>query len=129
MKIIYGNSYSDERGTLKFVNDFNMSSVVRMYNIEPRIGVVRAWQGHKFETKWFYVIKGSFLVKIMNMDSLHVDEYKLNSVEPKVLKIPGGNYNGFEAIETGSILVVFSDFDLQQSKEDDLRVDVDQYPW
>jgi dTDP-4-dehydrorhamnose 3,5-epimerase len=129
VKVICGNSHSDERGTLKFVNDFNMSSVVRMYNIEPRIGAVRAWQGHKFETKWFYVIKGSFLVKIMNMDSHHVDIYKLNSVEPKVLRIPGGNYNGFEAIETGSILVVFSDFDLQQSKEDDYRVDVDQYPW
>lgn len=129
MKVINGDVFSDYRGKLKSINDFNMYSIVRMYSIESELGVIRAWQGHKLETKWFYVIKGSFLVKTMNMDSHQVGVYKLNSVEPKVLKIPGGNYNGFEASEAGSILIVFSDFDLQQSKEDDYRVGIDQYPW
>lgn len=129
MKVFNGEVFSDYRGKLKSINDFNMCSIVRMYSIESKLGVVRAWQGHKLETKWFYVIKGSFLVKTMNMDSHQVDVYKLNSVEPKVLKISGGNYNGFEASEAGSILIVFSDFDLQQSKEDDYRVGIDQYPW
>lgn len=45
------------------------------------------------------------------------------------MKIPGGNYNGFKALEAGRILMVYSDFDLQQSKEDDFSVGIDQYPW
>lgn len=129
MKVINGDVFTDDRGILKSVNDFNMSSVVRMYSIEPNLGIIRAWQGHKFETKWFYVVKGSFLVKTMSMDSNHVNEYKLSSTEPKILKIPGGNYNGFEALEVGSILMVYSDFDLQQSKDDDFRLSIDKYSW
>lgn len=129
MQVINGDVYSDNRGTLKSVNDFNMSSVVRMYSIEPKLGIIRAWQGHKFETKWFYVVKGSFLVKTMSMDTSYICEYQLSSTEPKILKIPGGNYNGFEALELGSILMVYSSFDLQQSKDDDYRVGIDKYPW
>lgn len=129
MQVIDGDVYSDNRGTLKSVNDFNMSSVVRMYSIEPKLKVIRAWQGHKVETKWFYAVKGSFLVKIMNMKTLQINEYKLNSIEPKILKIPGDNYNGFEALEVGSILMVYSDFNLQQSKDDDYRVGIDEYLW
>lgn len=129
MQVINGDVYSDNRGTLKSVNDFNMSSVVRMYSIEPKLGIIRAWQGHKLETKWFYVVKGSFFVKTMSMDSNHVNEYQLSGLEPKVLKIPGGNYNGFEALEAGSILIVYSDFDLKESKDDDFRLSIDQYPW
>lgn len=129
MNVINGDVFSDYRGKLKSINDFNMSSIVRMYSIESELGIIRAWQGHKLETKWFYVIKGSFLVKTMNMDSRQVDVFKLNSDEPKVLKIPVGNYNGFEALQAESILIVFSNFDLQQSKEDDYRLGIDQYPW
>jgi dTDP-4-dehydrorhamnose 3,5-epimerase len=129
MRLIRGDVFSDNRGTLKSVNDFNMSSILRMYSIEPNFGAIRAWQGHKLETKWFYVVKGSFLVKTMNMETLHVHQYQLSSIEPKVLEITGGNFNGFEALEAGSILTVYSDFDLQKSKSDDFRVGIDQYPW
>jgi len=58
--VIEGNIHRDERGVVRFVNDFDMKKVVRMYCIKPKLGVVRAWQGHKRETKWFYVAKGSF---------------------------------------------------------------------
>lgn len=129
MQVINGDVFSDNRGTLKSVNDFNMSSVVRMYSIEPKLGVVRAWQGHKLETKWFYVVKGSFMVKTMNMETNYVNEYQLISDVPQILKIPCGNYNGFEALEAGSILMVYSDFDLKESKDDDFRLSIDQYPW
>jgi len=129
MKVINGNVFTDDRGILKSINDFNMSSIVRMYSIEPKLEIIRAWQGHKIETKWFYAVKGSFLVKIMNMETLHVDEYQLSGLEPKVLEISGGNYNGFQALEAGSILMVYSDFDIQKSKVDDYRVTIDQYPW
>jgi len=126
---IIGNIHKDERGTVRFVNDFDMTQVVRMYCIEPKLGVIRAWQGHKKETKWFYAAKGSFLVKTLQMDTLVKKEYHLNDTESKVLEIPGGHYNGFEALEEGSVLMVFSDFGLEESKGDDFRESLDKIKW
>lgn len=129
MKLIYGNIFSDNRGILKFLNDFDMSQIVRMYTIEPKLGVVRAWQGHKFETKWFYVAKGRILVKTLHMETKEINQFQLNNTEPKILEINGGYYNGFESLDADSILIIYSDFDLQKSKKDDFRVGIDQYPW
>jgi len=127
--IIKGNSHTDSRGTVRFVNDFDMSRVVRMYCIEPQMGVIRAWQGHKKETKWFFVAKGSFLVKTVDMVSREKEGYLLQDGISDVLEIPGGFYNGFEAKEEGSVLMVFSDFDLKASQADDFRESVDQIFW
>lgn len=129
MRVIEGNLHRDERGVVRFVNDFDMSRVVRMYCIEPKLGVIRAWQGHQKETKWFYVAKGSFLVKTIHMDILEKKEYHLKDTESKVLEIPGGHYNGFEALEEGSVLMVFSDVGLEVSKEDDFRESVEVIKW
>ncbi|RZS98469.1 WxcM-like domain-containing protein [Cecembia calidifontis] len=129
MRVIEGNLHRDERGVVRFVNDFDMSRVVRMYCIEPKLGVIRAWQGHQKETKWFYAAKGSFLVKTINMDTLEKKEYHLKDTESKVLEIPGGHYNGFEALEEGSVLMVFSDVGLEVSKEDDFRESVEVIKW
>ncbi|MDP3929955.1 MAG: hypothetical protein Q8R57_13110 [Bacteroidota bacterium] len=126
---IEGNIHQDERGGVRFVNDFDMSDVVRMYCIEPKLGVVRAWQGHKDERKWFYVAKGRVLVKTFAMESLNKVEYVLTSSESNVLEIGGGYYNGFEALEEGSVLMVFSDFNLEQSKIDDYRETVENIKW
>ncbi len=129
MGLIEGNIHLDERGGVRFVNDFDMSDVVRMYCIEPKYGVVRAWQGHKVERKWLYVSKGKFLVKTLAMESLIKVEYLLTSSESNVLEIGGGYYNGFEALEEGSVLMVFSDFNLEQSKKDDYRETVENIKW
>lgn len=101
-----------------------------MYRIEPKLGVVRAWQGHKKETKWFHVIKGKILVKIrdMNNGKLVASEV-LEANPPMVLKINPGHYNGFEALEDESILLVFSDLSLQASKEDDYRISTEKINW
>lgn len=127
--LIKGNTYKDHRGILSFVNDFDMSKVVRMYSIEPNINVIRAWQGHMKETKWFYVTKGSFLVKIVKMNTRKIFNFRLTSNETQVLEISGGYYNGFEALEKGSVLMVFSDFSLQESKNDDYRESLENMPW
>ncbi|MCC5917070.1 MAG: WxcM-like domain-containing protein [Cryomorphaceae bacterium] len=129
MKVIEGNLHSDERGVVRFVNDFDMTQVKRMYCIEPKMGVIRAWQGHKKETKWFYAAKGSFLVKTIEMSSLVKNDYLLNDTESNVIEIPGGHYNGFEALEEGSVLMVFSDFGLEESKEDDFRESLENIQW
>ena len=124
-----GNTHTDLRGTVRFVNDFDMTQVVRMYCIEPKVGVIRAWQGHKHETKWFYAVKGSFLVKTINMNLKEKMEYQLIDLEPKVLEISGGHYNGFVSLEEGSVLMVFSDFELVDSKRDDFRESLENINW
>lgn len=129
MVLIKGNLHVDERGVVRYVNGFDMSRVVRMYSIDPKFGVIRAWQGHQKETKWFYAAKGSFLVKTITMDALEKKEYFLKDNESNVLEIPGGHYNGFVALEEGSVLVVFSDFDLEASKRDDFRESLEKLNW
>jgi len=124
-----GNIHIDGRGTVRFVNDFDMTRVVRMYCIEPKLGVIRAWQGHKKETKWFYVTNGSFIVKTINMETGSRKEYKMNASESNVLEVPGGHYNGFEAVEEGSVLMVFSNFNLEDSKNDDYREALHKISW
>lgn len=129
MKIIDGNLHRDCRGAVRFVNDFDMSQVVRMYFIEPKLGVIRAWQGHKRETKWFCAAHGDFLVKTINMNTFEKKEYNLKATESKVLEISGGHYNGLEALEEGSVLIVFSDVDLDSSKADDFRESIENLKW
>jgi dTDP-4-dehydrorhamnose 3,5-epimerase len=128
--IIEGDIHVDHRGTVRFVNDFNMSEVIRMYSIEPKINTIRAWQGHQKETKWFFVAKGSFLIQTVEIDQPKQRlQLTMHDGESKVLEIPGGHYNGFKALEKNSVLMVFSNFDLKQSKEDDHRETLDALDW
>ena len=56
-----GNQHQDARGKISFINDCDLSKIKRFYVIKPAdTEVVRAWQGHQQEEKWFYVVEGSF---------------------------------------------------------------------
>jgi hypothetical protein len=46
-----------------------------------------------------------------------------------VLERPSRNYNGFEALEEGSVLMVFSDFRLEESKNNDYRETLENINW
>lgn len=134
-KIIHGNIFSDDRGSLSFVNNFSLQPIVRFYEIEPKdTSVIRAWQGHKKESKWFYCTHGSFNIKLVKLDSfenpsenLDVFSYELNSDTPNILFIPGGYANGIKANSEGSKLLIFSNFDLETSKQDDYRYQSDKW--
>ena len=129
MKQVQGGKHTDDRGTLHYFNEFDMSAIKRFYRIDhPDTKVVRAWQGHKIEQKWIYCAKGSFnveLIKIENWDNPRLDEniesYILQASNPVLLHIPGGYVNGFSALEEDSSLIVFSDKTLEESGEDDYR--------
>lgn len=130
MKIIEGSSFQDNRGIIRFINDFDLEKVRRMYLIKPELNVIRAWQGHKKESKWFYVLSGSFQVQTINMlDLNHRQNIILRSNENKVLNIEPGNYNGFLALEDSSQLIVYSDQTLEESKEDDFRLTLEDLKW
>lgn len=130
MKIIEGSSFQDNHGLIRFIIDFDLELIRRMYVIKPELDVIRAWQGHKKESKWFYVLSGSFQVQTINMlDLNHRQDIILRSNENKVLNIEPGNYNGFLALEESSELLVFSDQTLKESKEDDFRLTLEDLKW
>jgi dTDP-4-dehydrorhamnose 3,5-epimerase-like enzyme len=132
--IFLGQIFKDSRGELIAFNEFEMSKISRMYMIIPEPDVVRAWQGHKKETKWFFVIKGSFEIRtIQALDEKNVvleqKKYILKDSDFKVLVLPGGNLNGFKSLKPGSCMQVFSEFNLENGKADDFRIDLDSIPW
>ena len=133
--IIKGAIFEDERGGMRFVNDFDMKEVVRFYEIIPaNIDVIRGWQAHKEEKKWFYCLQGSFIINLVKVDAfddpsaaLRAVPYRISADEPKVLNVPGGYATAFKALQEGSRLQVFSNFDLQASKNDDFRYPLTQW--
>ncbi|MGO3181913.1 MAG: hypothetical protein ACTIJ9_03690 [Aequorivita sp.] len=129
--IINGAKYVDDRGEIRFVNEFETSTFRRCYHItHDRMSVIRAWQGHKKENKAFWVTKGSFLLQWILIDdfkqpneNLKIESSVFNFEEPKVLILPGGIANGFQALEKYSSIMVFSDMSIENSKNDDYRWD------
>lgn len=134
MKIIeQGEDFHDERGRIRFFNAMDLREVRRMYQIRPaNTELIRAWQAHKKEKKWFYCISGAFVINLIDIDnfeapskSIEPIRVELNSSSPKVLMIQGGYANGFRALEENSELLIFSDSDLETSQTDDYRFPVE----
>ncbi len=130
-ELIIGAKHVDKRGTLIFFNELSLEPVKRFYVVEPdNKDTVRAWQGHKKEQKWFYVLSGSFKVVLLKPDNweipgenLDLQEFNLSKDINQILHIPGGFVNGFQALELNSRLMVFSDSTLSKSIADDFRFD------
>lgn len=131
--LIEGNIHADDSGIISFINEFNMTEIKRMYSIVPARNMIRVWQGHQFECKWFYAIEGAFEVKILPTlaigDSLNKTTFHLRSSKQEVLSIPAGYFNGFKALEDNSRLMIFSDRTLEESKSDDIRKTLIELPW
>ncbi|NAY91224.1 dTDP-6-deoxy-3,4-keto-hexulose isomerase [Muricauda sp. JGD-17] len=133
--LIQGDTFTDERGTLRFVNNFDMSEVVRFYEILPKDeDLIRAWQGHQFEKKWFHCISGSFVINLVEIDNfenpsehLTPKRIELSSQPPEILAVPNGYATGIKASVTGSILQVFSNFGLKESAADDHRYPLEKW--
>jgi dTDP-4-dehydrorhamnose 3,5-epimerase-like enzyme len=127
--LIKGNIHTDPRGTIRFVNDFTFDGIKRFYTItHPDTNIIRAWQGHKLETKYFYITKGSFLINWIKIDNwekpstyLKINAHTLSETQSEILIIPPGHINGFKALEPDSTMMVFSDMLLEDSKNDDYR--------
>ncbi len=131
-KIIEGGVYSDERGMVRFVNEFDMSQVKRMYHIiHADEDLIRGWQGHLKESKWFCCVRGSWCINVISFQNGTIStkeairqEFSLDSNESKILYVPGGNITGFKALEKHSGIIVYSDMSVRESKEDDYRFDL-----
>jgi dTDP-4-dehydrorhamnose 3,5-epimerase len=136
-ELIQGYRFADSRGELDFFNSFDLSEIVRMYRIKPAdTNIIRAWQGHRHEQKWFYCLKGSFVVNLLPLSEFTGDPvgnspqiYTLQADLQQILRIPGGYVNGFRAIDSDSELLVFSNMTLEDSKADDYRFDLEDWPF
>jgi len=134
--LLHATKFNDQRGALCAFPGFDLSEVVRMYAIEPAsTSIIRAWQGHIKERKCFWVAAGSFEVQTIPLGADHIPQlnarinWELSASQPAVLTIPGGHLNGFKSLEANSRLLVFSDFDLEASKADDIRFSLEEIPW
>lgn len=127
--IIKGGDFTDHRGFMRFVNDFRFENVKRFYFIKhPDTNVIRAWQGHQFEKKYFYPVAGCFVVAWVKIDDFIapsinlIPEYHILSAhESKIISIPKGYANGLKALEPNSEILIFSDMDLEESVNEKIR--------
>lgn len=132
--IIKGSSHADHRGKLAFNNEFNATSIKRVYTIENiDVTFVRAWQGHKIEQRWFSVMSGSFEIKCIAIDNwenpsreLTCYVYILKSKDLDILHLPNGYVSSIQALEENSKLLVMSDY-LLGEVVDEYRYDVNYF--
>ncbi len=130
IKLIKGGVAVDDRGSIRFVNDFNPTAynILRTYWISNHIiGFVRAWHGHRLEQKGICVVSGSAIVGAVNMETEEVFRYVLSAENPGVLWIPKNYYNGFMPLEENTILMVYSTATLEESMNDDIRQPFDKW--
>ena len=132
---IQGGIAKDNRGQIRFVNDFDMKDVKRFYIIKNTdLDLIRGWRAHKIEKRWFYVLSGSFLISVVKIDNwqnpsrnLIVEDIILNSMDNRILHLPPGNGTAFKALEEDSELLVFADHYLDHSKYDDYSYELSYF--
>jgi len=82
-RLIEGGIAVDDRGCVRFVNDFTFANVVRFYQVQNHnTGFIRAWHGHHKEAKYVYVPKGSAVVKLVSMEE--ADKLKAGTINRAV---------------------------------------------
>lgn len=124
--IISGGRYTDERGTIYFFNDFDMTEVKRFYRITNQYtSIIRAWRGHKIEQRWFNVCKGVFEIKLIEIDNFEEPSQSLKSItviltaeEDSVLHVPAGFATSLRALSADSEVIVFADYGIEHARMD-----------
>lgn len=134
-KIIQGGKFSDQRGTISYVNDFTFTDIERFYIISNSLeNSIRAWQGHKLDAKNFYCLSGSFNIHFIKIDNwenpskdLIIETVLVTESDSKIVHIPGGYENAIESLEENSKLISFSTLPLANVSDDDVRYPSDYW--
>lgn len=135
LSIMTGDIAVDDRGLVRFVNDFDFRGVKRFYQIENlSTDIVRAFHGHAKEGKYAYVVSGSIILCAVYIDNFKkpskknkVERFILSSKKPKIVFIPPHYANGFKALESDTKVIFFSTSTLEESKNDDYRYAFDYW--
>jgi dTDP-4-dehydrorhamnose 3,5-epimerase-like enzyme len=137
-ELLSGGLSVDDRGEVGFVNDFDFADVRRFYTVaNHERGFVRAWHGHRRETKYVFACAGAALVCCVRPDNwdapateLPVHRFVLSERKPAVLRIPSGYVNGFMTLSSATKLMFFSSSTLEDSLSDDIRFPARYWdPW
>ncbi|MFH6999055.1 hypothetical protein ACHRVZ_14045 [Flavobacterium sp. FlaQc-57] len=134
-KIIQGGNFSDNRGTISYVNDFSFANIERFYIISNSDeNPIRAWQGHKLDSKNFYCLSGSFEIYFIKIDNwenpskdLIIETVLVSALDSKIVHIPAGYANAIKSLEKDSKLISFSTLPLANVSEDDVRYPLDYW--
>jgi len=132
---IKGGIAKDNRGQIRFVNDFDMSLVKRFYIIKNSdTELIRGWRAHRIEQRWFYVLSGSFAIDIVKIDNwdqasqdLPLTKEVLKAEDGRVLHLSAGYATAFQALEPNSELLVFADYGIEHAKHDDYTYPLDYF--
>ncbi len=124
--LLKGKKISDDRGTITFNNEFDASSIKRIYTIEnTSLDFVRGWQGHKVEQRWFAAMKGSFQIDIISVDNfenpsnnLPIESNVLTDEVLTYLHVPAGYITAIKALVKDSKLLVLADYALGEVKDE-----------
>jgi dTDP-4-dehydrorhamnose 3,5-epimerase-like enzyme len=135
---VFGNKIVDDRGSVSFVNKLDLRIFKRQYMVQNhQVGFVRAWHGHKNETKIVQAVSGAALVccvKITNWENpskdVEINRFTVSSENPSILIIPAGFANGFMNLTLDTKLLFASDKTLEESLSDDYRFNSRYWdPW
>jgi dTDP-4-dehydrorhamnose 3,5-epimerase-like enzyme len=135
IEIIKGGVAKDNRGQIRFVNDFDMSEVKRFYIIKNAdTEFVRGWRAHRIEQRWFYVLTGSFEIYIIKINDweqpsmdLSIEKVILSAADMEIFHIPQGYGTAIKAIEADSELLVFADYGIDHAAQDDYTWNLDYF--
>lgn len=137
-RLLQGGLAVDDRGSVGFVNDFDLRGVRRFYLVQNHTaGFVRAWHAHKHEAKWATVVQGAAIVAAVQVDdwespspALTPARFVMSSQRPAVLYIPPGYANGFMSLTPDLKIMFFSTAAIEESSADDYRYDARLWdPW
>lgn len=137
--VLRSDASCDERGVVFFNNNMSLASFVRMYFVRNhRADTVRAWHGHRQESKLIFPVSGGVKICAVRIDDLQNDSdrihywsFWLSSAEGHCCFIPAGYAHGHMMTHPGGTLFVLSNRTIEQSREDDLRWPVSALasPW
>lgn len=131
IEIIEGDIFKDYRGQISTLNSFHFEGVKRIYIIHhPDISVIRGWNAHQNERKWFYCLKGTFSVALTKIDNwenpspnLQARVFKLTEEKSRLVCVPPGYGNCLKAHTPGAIMLVLSDKTLAEAANDSWKYD------
>ena len=136
--LIKGAMFVDDRGSISFVNDFDLAKMRRFYVVENHeAGFIRAWHCHVEESKYVMALSGTAILALVYVEDPEnppidpeIHRYVLTSSDPTVLWIPPGYAHGAKTLSPDTKLIFFSDASLAESQKDDFRFDAFQWdPW
>lgn len=117
-------TFGDDRGYFTAIN-FDEGSK-RAYLIKNHSkGVIRAFHGHKKESKILYALKGAYKVIIISMETKDWKAFTITEKGQNMIKIPSLAYNGFVSLTDDSEILIISNSTFEESKNDDFRIPYD----